>query len=328
MKLQEIYAPISDELKTVHVLIQDALEKTPLKPLREINQYIIANPGKRLRPTLAILAFKAVAASGLSDKKILETAASLELIHMASLIHDDIIDKADLRHNKPSVNAKWGAEIAIPMGVYLYSISLQFMASVGSVTVLRHVSHTVKHLCEGEMTQIFERDNVQLNILKYLVILKKKTAVLFGAACYSGGLLAGADKKTCFKLKAFGYNLGMVFQIIDDYLDIMGETKKLGKASGQDFFLGEFTLPMLYLIDASSDSEKQEVLEMVASKDLTILPTLQTRLIESHALERTKKLALTYLDKARETLSEMSESPYKQALMDLTYFISTRGFEA
>ena len=326
MSLAAIYAPIESELKSVSGLIQKALERTTLKPLYAINQYIIGSPGKRLRPTLVLLSYKALSPDTPVSKDILETAASLELIHMASLIHDDIIDKAQIRHNKPSVNAKWGSEIAIPMGVYLYAVSLQFMASMGNIQVLRQISRTVKQLCEGEMTQIFERDQV-MGLHQYLVILKKKTAVLFGAACYSGAVLAKADKATQFRMKQFGYCLGMVFQIIDDYMDIMGETQKLGKTAGQDFYLGEFTLPLLFLLDSLPEVEKAETLKKIASKDLTYLPQLQEQLIASKALEKTKALALDYLTRARETIAPLTESPAKEALIQITHFVSARGFE-
>lgn len=324
MSLAQIYAPIEVELQQVSSLIQQALERTTLKPLYEINQYIIATPGKRIRPSLALLSYKALTSKE-GAKDILETAASLELIHMASLVHDDIIDHAQLRHNKPSVNAKWGSEIAIPMGVYLYAISLQFMASMGNVQVLRKISHTVKQLCEGEMTQIFDRDHV-MDLHRYLVILKKKTAVLFGAACYSGAVLAKADKATILKMKQFGYYLGMVFQIVDDYLDIMGETQKLGKAAGQDFFLGEVTLPLLFLLDSLDEAEKKTVQSMIASKDMAVLPILQKKLIDSGALEKTKELAIFYLTQARQTLAFLPETPAKEALITITHYMKARGF--
>ena len=193
--------------------------------------------------------------------------------------------------------------------------------------IIRIISDTVRTLCEGELFQILERGNMQLDIDSYLEVLQRKTAVLFGASCKCGALLAGASEKEIANLEAYGSHLGIVFQIVDDYLDIMGDEKTLKKAPGQDLDKGEITLPVLYLLESSDPPEKDRILHLISSQDNESLIVIRSKIQASEAPEKTKRLAFDYLTRAEHNASLLPESTYKNGLIDLAQFVRKRGFE-
>lgn len=326
MSLSSLYAPVSEEFAQVTDCITHILSQTRLKTLFSINQFLLDNPGKRLRPLLCLLAFKAAAPTSPTPKSVIHVCAALELLHMASLIHDDVIDHAEIRHNKPSVHKQWGTEVAIPMGVYLYTLALRQISLADDNAVLRRISHAVKQLCEGELNQIFERGNSQLHLKKHLIILKKKTAVLFSTAAFCGATLAGATKAECFALQRVGHGLGMLFQISDDYMDVMGNTQTLGKTAGQDLAMGEVTLPLLFLLEGLPPEERQRTEALIQQQDPACLSQLQAQLRDSTALDRTKNLAIGYVDHALSQLKYLPESGYRDHLHTLILALQTRAF--
>lgn len=324
MNLTALYGPILNDLVKVEALISANLQSTRLTSLLEVNQYVLQAPGKRLRPTLCLLAYKSLSKAKNVPNSVIQIASALEMLHMASLIHDDIIDHADIRHNQPTVHRKYGQEIAIPLGVYLYSLSLKEIANAGNFDVLRRISHTVKILCEGEMNQIFERGNIELNLKKYLIILKKKTAILFATACYSGALLSGSTKKEAFILKHVGHCLGMLFQIGDDIQDVIGTDDKLGKKVGQDFEMGELTLPFLLTLEQLPDAEKETVGQLIQSKDKSVFPLLKEKVFQTSALEQSKALAIAYISRAEELLQSLPKSEGTEHFLQLIQTVATR----
>lgn len=331
MPLTQIFLPIMDELGHVESLIRRTMVTNTPKNILQILDYLMQHPGKRLRPALALLTFKALTYGKDVDSRqvedVIKLGAAVELIHMASLVHDDVIDKAPRRHNQPSIHAKWGEEVSVPLGVYLYSDSLRLISSVGNNDALRCISHTVKSMCKGELFQVLERDNPELMLKKYLVILKKKTAVLFSAACQCGALLAHQDHQMMRRFKTYGTDLGMVFQIIDDYLDVTGDSTTLCKGAGQDFDLGEVTLPILFLLDSVSSEERARLIQLINQKDLAAFVKVQEQLRNSEpAMDGTKRLAFHYLDRAKATVAEIDPSPFQKSLVALTEFIRQRGF--
>ena len=324
--LSAIYAPVQAELDQVNACIDRTLQATPNAKLRQINQYLLGAPGKRLRPLLCLLSHKIVA----PDRPILagaiDIAASLELMHMASLIHDDVIDHAQIRHNQPTIHHRWGQEVAIPMGVYLYTLSLERIAHAGDLRVLRQIGHAVKKLCEGELHQVLDRGNLDLDLVHYLLMVKKKTAVLFATATHCGALLAGVNPIQAFALKHVGYGLGMLFQISDDYMDIMGNTQVLGKQAGQDVAMGEVTLPFLYLLEELPSEKRAHLVDLLARKDPALLSEFQVHLSASQALDKTKALAKYYVELALTHLQMLPESPYRSHLATLIDILQVRAF--
>ena len=182
-------------------------------------------------------------------------------------------------------------------------------------------------MCEGELTQICERDNLGLLEKRYIVIVKKKTANLFAASCQAGAILSNCQGSIQNALKGFGLNFGIAFQVIDDYLDLAGEQKKLGKSPGQDIAVGEMTLPLLNLLESASEDERRKLKKLIESKDVDCLKIIKKMLLNSKAILQTKLIAISYIDQAKTNLKKLSNSEYRQSLSNLADFIIKRGFK-
>lgn len=311
-------------MAAVEQVIDHALESSPHPELTAIQSYILKTPGKRLRPALCLLTFKALAQNKPAKGNVIHTASALELIHMASLLHDDVIDEAPVRHNLPSVVAKWGSGVAITTGVLLYSMALGLICSQDDLPAMAVISHAVKVLCHGELQQILERGNTSLSLNLYLEILAQKTGVLFAAACQCGALAAAASGEQLEGAKRYGQKLGLVFQILDDYMDLVGDEKNLKKEPGQDFRQGELTLPVLLHLETCSDSERQEVLALFELRKDQDLQRLLQLLKHSNSLQKTKDLAFKYLDEAVEGLNSFPDSVHKTALLKIATYVKDR----
>ncbi|MBU3911264.1 MAG: polyprenyl synthetase family protein, partial [Candidatus Omnitrophica bacterium] len=223
MELSHIYKPIEKELRGVEKLLRDSLNSAGNKAISRICNYLLDAKGKRLRPALVLLSGKAVGSSTALDPAIIKVAAGIELIHAASLVHDDVIDHSKLRHNKPTINSKWGQDLSIALGDYLYSVAYELISQCNNIDILQCISSATKAMCEGELVQVSERDNLDLLKRRYIVIVKKKTASLFAASCQSGSLVSRSKRSLQVAMKAYGLNFGIGFQITDDYLDIVSE---------------------------------------------------------------------------------------------------------
>jgi len=257
-RLNQIYRPIFGELKEVCNLIRASFKNSGNASIAELGDFLMASPGKRIRPALVILSAKIARSrySPATEKQLVKVASATELIHMASLLHDDVIDHSRIRHNKPTINSKRGRDVAIAFGDYLYSMAFELISECGNPDIVRCMSLATKEMCEGELTQVCERDNLDLLKRQYLIIIKKKTAALFAASCQAGGLLFSAQKPLQKALKGYGLHFGIAFQIIDDYMDLSGEQVVLGKMPGQDLEAGEMTLPFLNLLNSVTVRER------------------------------------------------------------------------
>ncbi|MFN7170063.1 MAG: polyprenyl synthetase family protein, partial [Candidatus Omnitrophota bacterium] len=195
-ELMEIYQPIKEELKQVEEILAARLGESKNKSILKLNHFLLESTGKRIRPALVILCGKA--ASGhhlpLAIRHLTNIASAIELIHIASLIHDDVMDHARLRHNRPTVNYKWGNDVAIASGDYLYSLAFELISSCGNTNILECISSATKSMCEGQLIQICERDNLDLLKERYILIVKKKTASLFAASCRVGAMLSNCQR--------------------------------------------------------------------------------------------------------------------------------------
>jgi len=321
MQLEDIYQPIKTDLAAVDRLLAGQLKDTRYKSILELNNYLLEGKGKRLRPALVIICAKAsLKSKKLNLKTLASIASAIELIHIASLVHDDIIDQATLRHHKPAIHVKFGQDVAIAFGDYLYAVAFELISSCNNPDLLSCISQAAKALCEGELVQVCERDNLSLLKERYILIAKKKTASLFAASCQSGAMLSCKNPKVQIALKGYGLNLGIAFQIIDDYLDLVSNEANLGKNTGLDFKMGELTLPVLNLLSYSRD--KGRVLEMLKNQDeKEAFLDLRERFINSFANTKTKNDALYYVRRARNALAELSESAYKKSLFGLLDYI-------
>jgi len=326
LKLEDLYNPIEEELAVVGQVITKSLQNSQHKYILDLCQYPLKSGGKRLRPALLILSARAALQSNdpSINLKLANIASAIELIHMASLIHDDIIDQATLRRNLPTVNHEQGQDVAIALGDYLYSAAFELIATCNNSDVLDSISSATKAMCEGELLQVCYRDNLDLSREDYMTIVQKKTAALFASSCEAGSLLVGSDKPLNSSLKDYGLNFGTAFQIIDDYLDLMSSSKDLGKDIGQDLEAGEITLPVLNLLETSSQDEQVKLKGLLADskQDKAAIDIIKSRFSNSPAQAKTKDEVLTLMSIAKDRLADLPNSVYKDSLIYLADILS------
>lgn len=338
MQLKKIYSPVEKDLDGVNDVLCSSLNGSRRTALGKINKFLLGVPGKRLRPALAVLSAKVSLTQNSKLKKpvfktdrdkLLKIAASLELIHTASLVHDDIIDHAQLRHHKPTVNHKWGQDVAIASGDYLYTEAFRLIAQSGNPDILSCVSWATKLMCEGELQQVCQRDNFDLLKKQYLLMVKKKTAVLFAASCQAGAIMAGSDRIAQEALKEYGLNFGIAFQMMDDCLDLIAKEEELGKKPGADFEAGELTLPILNLLESVPRSQRQKVRKLLTKSNCPeSFKKIRSMFFDSRAVLKTKNTILSFISLAKEKLNVFPESAYKDSLFSLADFITRRGFDS
>ncbi len=330
MNLEKIYQPIVDDLKTVENLIVSSIKESRNGSILAMSNFLLESPGKRIRPALVILSEKAASVgknNSCNREALTKIATAVELIHMASLIHDDVLDKAPTRHNKPSVNARWGDDISIALGDYIYSKAFDLIGKCKNLDVFACVSEAIYVMCEGELTHVCQRDNLDLSKDSYMVIVKKKTASLFAACCHAGTIMGNHGRAVQAALKEFGLNFGIAFQIIDDCKDIIGEEKVLGKRPGQDVIVGDMTLPLLTLLEAIGQTGREEMKNILRSKsDETNLNRIRAMLVDSNALFKTQEVVASYINCAKEKLETLTDSDYKESLSQLADYITQKTF--
>ena len=337
MRLKKIYRPVEKELAGVNAVLRASLSGSKNGPIAKINKFLLGVPGKRLRPALVVLSANLSLTKRPRAKhpayrtvrqQLLKAAAALELIHTASLVHDDIIDHADLRHHQPTINHKWGQDVAIASGDYLYTEAFRLIAQCGNPDILSCVSQATKLMCEGELQQVCQRDNLGLLKKQYLIMVKKKTAVLFAASCHTGAIMAGSDRITQEALKEYGLNFGIAFQMMDDCLDLIASEAELGKKPGADFEAGELTLPILNLLESVPAAQREKVRKILASRTCPeSFKKIKSMFFDSRAVLKTQNTVLSFIALAKDRLSVFPDSAYKRSLFSLADFITRRGFE-
>ena len=329
MNLDQIYQPIADDLKKVERFLEFSVKESKNRSILAMSDSLLESAGKRLRPALVILSEKA-ASAGKNDNcnhdKLIRLATAVELIHIASLIHDDVLDGANMRRSKPSINARLGDDISIVFGDYIYSKAFELIGKCRNPDVFECISQAIYVMCEGELTQVCQRGNLDLSKDDYITIVRKKTASLFAACCHAGTILGNHSQAVQATLKEFGLNFGIAFQIIDDCKDIISKERVLGKHPGQDVAAGDMTLPLLNLLDVVGQTARQEVISILESKiDKSSLTKIRKMFVSSDALGLTGKTALYFIDRAKHGLNELENSNYKRSLYCLTDYV-TKGF--
>jgi octaprenyl-diphosphate synthase len=288
--------------------------------LRAVGQHILGSHGKHLRP--ALLLFSAEAALPLGQKapraRLGKLAASVELLHVASLVHDDFIDGARQRRNLPTVNAKWGGAISVAVGDYLYASAMRLTLEAGTTEIMHCFARAIQQIAEGEMLQILNRGNEKLSRRLYLDIIRKKTAALFAASCRTGALAVGADARAAGALESFGRSFGMAFQILDDLRDLDSEGGDLGKHRFQDVIAGDMTLPLLELFRRIPRKESRRLVSrLLSEKKGETGPSLRETLERTGVSDSIRVRASGYRTRARKALCAVPESPSRHSLEDL-----------
>ncbi|MEN6391718.1 MAG: polyprenyl synthetase family protein [Syntrophomonas sp.] len=283
----------------------------------QVLSYLLQRPGKMLRPRLAYLC----ASFHPHDAALLcDTAVALELIHLASLVHDDIIDRSQLRRGQESLNTRWGEKISVLTGDYLFASAYDLLGKSGRPDILQKVSFTIKTMCGGEIRQLNQAGRFKLSQDDYFEKSFAKTACLFGCACKVGALASEMPDDEVFALEQFGLCAGYAYQIIDDVLDFVGESQELGKPVGGDLLEGNVTLPVLLALE---DPDHRPRMENLLRRELSKadIKRIVQALEESHALELSMRWAAAFLQQGREFLSRLPECPARQELIDFSVYL-------
>lgn len=322
MNLSTLFLPIQADLEIIETQLRDSL-KTEFEPLAAIFETLIGSGGKRLRPALTILAGKF---HGDNADKVRTLAVAAELIHAATLIHDDFIDKSPLRRGSPTVNTKWSGTATVLAGDFLLARAAFIAASVENFRVMRLFSEMLMIICEGEIRQDFGRAQFPPSQKNYYDHIESKTAALFRACTEGGAILSGAPEDEVVALKHFGDNLGIAFQIADDILDFTADPSKLGKPVGSDLRQGTLTLPALYFIEQDArGSRVQAVLERNGQGSAEEMDELIESIRTSPAMDAARRRARDIGREAQNALSILPENGYRRTLYDLTAYVVERS---
>lgn len=320
---RRIFSVIANELTQVEVEFERQA-RSNVQVIGYLGEYLRASGGKRVRPALTILANYAVGGDG-SRYNSIRMATVMEFLHTATLVHDDIIDKADTRRKRPTVNALYGNETAVLMGDWLYMSAFETSLAERSLPVLDILTSVTRKMTEGEILQLTLLGEADISEAQYFDVLKRKTAYLFSASCEIGAILGGASEKQQTALRDYGLYLGTAFQLIDDVLDFTSNEEVLGKAAGADLLGGKVTLPLIYLRD--TDPTAREMVETVLreGKYSSVKPQdLLDAIVRSGALEQARARANEYAESACTALEILPDSDYCESLRALPTYILNR----
>jgi octaprenyl-diphosphate synthase len=280
----------------------------------QISRYIIGAGGKRIRPRLVLLFAEAL---GFEGSERYELAATVELIHTSTLLHDDVVDESDLRRGRATANAMFGNAASVLVGDFLYSRSFQMMVSVKNMRVLEVLADATNVIAEGEVLQLMNMHDPDLSVDDYLQVIRFKTAKLFEASARLGAVLAGAPPELEESCADFGRSLGTAFQLVDDLLDYEGNTGELGKNVGDDLREGKPTLPLLVAMERGTADERALIRHAIEHGELQKLPEILAIVRRTGALDATRVAAQQQADKARAVLSALPASRARDALLEL-----------
>ncbi len=329
-EIEQIYQPVENSLKRVSSVILETLD-TPVLKLRETIEHFFSNNGKLLRPTLVFLG-GGVARTLKNNLELIsernETAemflaAATEIFHAATLIHDDIIDNAPLRRGVSTLHIKSGPQAAVLAGDYFQARAVNTIFRYGNEEISRLFLKTAEEICEGEAQEISEKKNINISEETYFEIVRKKTASLLSCAVQTGALVWGVDKKRLKALEKYGYFLGMAFQIIDDYLDWLGEESDFGKTLGSDLEEGVYTLPVIHALASVRHDKIVRILHSPSYKKR--FTKLREILIKDGDMEYAFKKSKEFVELAQEQLEEFPRSEYKISLKNLADYVLARS---
>ena len=313
MQISDLRAPIAADMAAVDAIIRSSLT-SEVSLIAQIADYIIAAGGKRLRPVLLILVAGAL---GYKGSRAHELAAVIELIHTATLLHDDVVDESELRRGRKTANASFGNAASVLVGDFLYSRSFQMMVRFGSVPVMDVLSQATNVIAEGEVLQLMNIGDADVSEERYLRVIRYKTAKLFEAAGRLGAIVAGADESTNARMAEFGMRLGTAFQLVDDALDYAGNTDDTGKNVGDDLGEGKPTLPLIHVLARGTPRQQEAARTAITSPGNIHFPAVLEAIVSTGALEYTRQVAEAEADLARRTLDHLAPSIYLETLLQL-----------
>lgn len=320
MQPQAFYRVVADDFTAVDGIIRRQLaSRVPL--VEKIGDYITSAGGKRLRPLLVLLAGNALGARG---ERLELLAATIEFLHTATLLHDDVVDKSGLRRGRATANALWGNAPSVLVGDFLYARSFEMLVELGELPVMQVLANATRVIAEGEVLQLSKVRDASTTEDIYMEVIRGKTAMLFEASTHSAALLAGASAEQAAALRTFGDALGVAFQLVDDLLDYRGDAATLGKNVGDDLAEGKPTLPLIHAMRAGTPEQAQLVRDAIQKGGIENLEAILAAVEASGALDYTAQKARDFAARAIASLEALPASEYRDALVELTEFAVAR----
>ncbi len=318
-QVQPYSSIVADLNRVADVLQQELSSDVPI--VQDLVERLSPHRGKMLRPALVLLGGKA---SGDCGDEHYVMAAVVEMVHLASLVHDDVIDEADSRRQKPSLNRVMGNEGAVLLGDYVMSHAFRLCNSLESWEASRLLSVACNQICLGELMQVAERRNLALTEGQYLDIIAKKTASLLSVCCRFGAVLAGEDDRCGDALARYGHHLGMAFQISDDMLDLVGNEEEMGKSLGRDLEKGELTLPVIHFLANADEPQRAEALAAIGNGKPADVRRLRRLLVEGTTIPYCDRLAREHAEEAAKALKTLPDSEARESFLGVAEFVCTR----
>lgn len=321
MKLKLLYSDLKADIDIIEKELEIALNSSS-QLINDASLHLLQAGGKRIRPVFVLISAKF---GQYNIDQVKNIAVPLELIHSASLVHDDVIDDSDLRRGRHTVKAQWNNRVAMYTGDFIFARALEYVTSIENPRVHQILAKTMVEICNGEVIQIEDKFRSNQNIKDYFRRIKRKTALLIESSCELGAVVSGLDNKNVRHLKQFGYFVGMSYQIVDDILDFTATDKELGKPAGSDLLQGNITLPILLLKDHPTISR---FIELAANGEVTEQQRLEMLSIvrKSDAIKQSINVSNHYLRKALKEVDALPNHPMKKKLRDIALFIGKRKF--
>jgi octaprenyl-diphosphate synthase len=322
VELSSIYSLIADDMKSVDAVIRARLHSDVVL-VRQIAEYIVGGGGKRMRPALVLVTAKAMGYEGSNHH---ELAAVVEFIHTATLLHDDVVDESELRRGRDTANALFGNAASVLVGDFLYSRAFQMMVGVGSMRIQQVLADATNVIAEGEVLQLMNCHNADIDIEEYLQVIRFKTAKLFQAAARLGAILGGAPPDVEEGLARYGMHLGTAFQLVDDVLDYSGNEAETGKHIGDDLAEGKPTLPLIHVMKHGTREQAACVRKAIEDGGRDMFPEVLVAVKASGALDAARAHAQAEAQIAIDSIMQLPPSVYKNALIELPTFSVVRRF--
>jgi len=319
--LDQLYSLIGPDMKAVDAVIRDRLYSDVVL-VRQVAEYIVNSGGKRMRPALVLLAAGTL---GYQGQRHHELAAVVEFIHTATLLHDDVVDESSLRRGRDTANARFGNGASVLVGDFLYSRAFQMMVQVDDMRVMQVLSDATNIIAEGEVLQLMNCHDANVDEARYLQVIHYKTAKLFEAAAQLGAILGGATEAQERGLAAYGMHLGTAFQLIDDVLDYSGAEAETGKHLGDDLAEGKPTLPLIYVMNQGSVEQAACVRHAIEQGGREDFPAVLAAIKATGALDYTRRQAEREAALACEAIQLLPPSNYRKALLELSSFAAQRN---
>jgi len=320
--IEEIWEHYQEDLVRAEEKIKEALG-TVAPAISAVGNHLLASGGKRIRPFLAILSAKLFGKTG---EDVSTLACSVEFIHTASLIHDDVVDGAHLRRGKPAAHSLWGNQVVVLVGDFLYANALRLANLLNHQGIMDALCTATAKMSEGELVQLSKKGNPEMSEEDYMKIIQGKTAILMSAACKGGAVIGGASERQERALATFGLNFGFAFQMVDDILDYMAEEKTLGKSLGKDLEEGKITLPLINLLRDADTREVEQIKGIIKDENLTEtdLAFIQHAMKKHDSIEKSYQKARTLLAEAQAELGIFDDSYEKRSLLAISEYVLSR----